>query len=91
MNWGEFARDLRIAGQGRQEVHIFSLEGCARQGFLERLDGFDWEEPPAPTSRGWALLIFLLRYCVLAGLWILARPVLVLVAAVFILWELWPS
>jgi hypothetical protein len=91
MDWDEFARDLRIAGQGRQEVHIFSLEGCARQGFLERLDGFHWEEPPAPTSRGWALLIFLLRYCVLAGLWILARPVLVLVAAVFILWELWPS
>lgn len=89
MNWDEFSRDLRIAGQGQQEVHVFSLEGCARQGFLERLDGFDWEEPPTSTSKGWMLLISLLRYCALAGLWLLARPALLLAVAVFVLWVLW--
>ena len=86
MGWDEFARDLRIAGQGRQEVHVFSLEGCVRQGFLERLDDFDWEEPAAATSRGWTLLITLLRYCTLAGMWLLARPALLLGVVALVFW-----
>ena len=89
MNWDEFARDLRIAGQGRQEVHVFSLEGCVRQEFLDRLDGFDWEEPRTPAQRGWTLLISLLRYCTLAGLWIVARPAFLLAVVAFSLWALW--
>lgn len=42
LTWDEFARDLILARRHTRDVHVFSLEGCVGQGFLERLVRFDW-------------------------------------------------
>ena len=45
LSWDELARDLRLAWYWCEDIHIFSLEGCVQQGFLDRLDGFVWDAP----------------------------------------------
>ncbi len=45
LTWEEFARDLRMAWRWTDDIFIFSLEGCVEQGFLSRLQDFDWEQP----------------------------------------------
>jgi hypothetical protein len=45
LNWEEFSRDLRLAWYWCNDLHIFSLEGCVRQGFLNRLKTFAWDQP----------------------------------------------
>ncbi len=85
LSWEELARDLAIARRNSRQVHVFSLEGCAEQGFLERLANPDWEQgghPPMP----WAPLVSGARILVQALLWFLARPwILLLVACALIL------
>jgi hypothetical protein len=54
LGWDELSRDLRLARKLSSDLHIFSLEGCVRQGFLPRLRTFDWEgpvEPPRAAAR----------------------------------------
>jgi hypothetical protein len=41
-----FLRDLRIAAQYTDTVHIFSLEGCVERGWLAKLADVDWDRPP---------------------------------------------
>ena len=43
LSWDEFSRDLRLAQRWTDDIHIFSLEGCVQQGFLQQLRSFDWE------------------------------------------------
>jgi hypothetical protein len=50
LDWEEFARDLRLAKRCTDDIHIFSLEGCVQQGFLQQLLGFDWESPVTPSA-----------------------------------------
>jgi len=45
LTWEEFSRDLRLAWNWCEDLYIFSLEGCAQQGFLERLKTFVWDYP----------------------------------------------
>jgi hypothetical protein len=45
LNWQEFSRDLRLAWVFTNDIHIFSLEGCLKQGFLNRLKNFEWDQP----------------------------------------------
>ena len=45
LTWDELARDLRLARRHTDDIHVFSLEGCVEQGFLERLVDFDWGVP----------------------------------------------
>lgn len=45
LSWEELSRDLRLARRWTKELHVFSLEGCVRQGFLSRLRELDWEAP----------------------------------------------
>ncbi|HEX6910031.1 MAG TPA: hypothetical protein VF142_06540 [Longimicrobium sp.] len=45
LSWEELARDLRLARRHTDDIHVFSLEGCVEQGFLERLVDFDWGVP----------------------------------------------
>jgi hypothetical protein len=51
LSWEEFASDLRLAGCWRDEVFVYSLEGCVRQGYLAELVEFDWEKPISPPTR----------------------------------------
>lgn len=45
LTWDELARDLRLAWYWCNDVYIFSLEGCVRQGYLEQLKQFSWDYP----------------------------------------------
>jgi len=54
LDWEEFSRDLRVAAHFSPTVGVYSLEGCVRQGFLERLKSMDWNQPvtiPADALR----------------------------------------
>ncbi|MCP3143165.1 hypothetical protein [Pyxidicoccus xibeiensis] len=50
LDWAELSRDLRLAVRWTHDLHVFSLEGCVRQGFLSRLRTFDWDAPVDPPS-----------------------------------------
>jgi hypothetical protein len=77
MSWEEFARDLRLAARWHDDIFVYSLEGCVRQGFLARLPGFDWNEPvELPLKR--ARQVDTARKAVRAVLWASAHPRLVL-------------
>jgi len=54
LDWEEFARDLRLARSQTEDIHVFSLEGCVQQGFLQRLHSFDWEGSVTPSVVGTA-------------------------------------
>lgn len=45
LTWDEFTRDLRLTRRHTRDIHVFSLEGCVEQGYLERLVDFDWGVP----------------------------------------------
>jgi hypothetical protein len=87
LTWQEFARDLRLAGQWSDEVFVYSLEGCVRQGFLARLAGFDWDQPVIPTLNA-AKKITGVRRVVQAILWASAHPTLVVFGSLALAWLL---
>ncbi len=77
LDWVELSRDLRLARRWSKDIHIFSLEGCVQQGFMERLKDFDWDGPvriPLNETRGTNLFRKILR----GFLWGSAHPILVL-------------
>jgi hypothetical protein len=76
LNWEQFSRDLRLAGQWRDEVYIFSLEGCVHQGFLQPLCEFDWDQTAIPPLEG-ARRVTRVRRALQALLWGSAHPTLV--------------
>ncbi|GAB4420810.1 MAG: hypothetical protein OHK0039_34870 [Bacteroidia bacterium] len=45
LTWEALGRDLLLAQQVSAEVHIFSLEGCLRQGWLAGIRDFDFSQP----------------------------------------------
>ncbi|MFL5348628.1 MAG: hypothetical protein ACJ8AT_27850 [Hyalangium sp.] len=72
LSWDELSRDLRRARLWCADLHVFSLEGCVRQGFLTRLRSFDWEQPaqgPQTKTRRMELM----RRVGKAVLWAAAR------------------
>lgn len=44
LDWNEFSRDLLVASHFRNHIRVYNLEGCVRQGFLPRLETFDWSQ-----------------------------------------------
>jgi hypothetical protein len=44
LNWSEFSRDLIVAAHFSHVVGVYNLEGCIRQGFLERLKTVNWNQ-----------------------------------------------
>ncbi|WP_426731551.1 hypothetical protein [Myxococcus faecalis] len=48
LDWTELSRDLRLAVRWTHDLHVFSLEGCVKQGFLPRLRDFNWDAPVEP-------------------------------------------
>jgi hypothetical protein len=48
----QFQRDLLLAAKASPWLYVFSLEGCVRQGFLEKLIEFDWnQEQKKPETK----------------------------------------
>lgn len=87
LSWNELARDLRLAARWSNDIYLFSLEGCVRQGFLARLKAFDWSQPvvwPFWTARKVEQRRSLFRVV----LWGSAHPLLVLGAALGLGWVL---
>lgn len=53
LEWAQLARDLRMAWYWCDEIFIFSLEGCFRQGFITYLKTFQWDQiilPPLKSA-----------------------------------------
>jgi hypothetical protein len=51
LTWNEMERDLRLAWYWTNDLFIYSLEGCVKQGYLHRLRSFEWDHPIlAPTE-----------------------------------------
>lgn len=73
LSWDEFARDLILASYQTTTIHIFSLEGCVNQGFVEPLIDFDWTDEVA-IPRDEATQVGRLRSLFRMGLWLSARP-----------------
>lgn len=68
----ELTRDLRLARRWTDDIHVFSLEGCVRQGFLARLRDFDWETPveALAPARGVDGLRWVARQVLRASSWL---------------------
>lgn len=78
LQWEEFARDLRLCAMQEKPIHVFSLEGCLKQGFLERLETFDWQKDT--DIPGTVRKVTAYRTGITALLWILERPWVLLIA-----------
>lgn len=77
LTWDEFSRDLRLCVMKEKPIHIFSLEGCVEQGFLSRLNTFDWDTPtnvPNGVNK-----VRTIRTGMAALLWLLERPWVILI------------
>lgn len=68
LNWEAFARDLRIAAEFTDLIHVFSLEGCVWSGYLDRLQAFDWS-PPKRIALRHRLIMRALRSGIGVVLW----------------------
>ncbi len=84
--WEEFSRDLLLAHHWqRDEIFIFSLEGCLRQGFLHKLIDFDWSQPvSAPNETARQIDNF--RKAAHGCLWASAHPLAVLLGLIGVAW-----
>lgn len=78
LNWEEFSRDLRLCVMREKPIHIFCLEGCVQQGFLSRLNTFDWDRPV--NIPGKLIRIKATRTGITTVLWMLERPWVLLIA-----------
>jgi len=80
LTWEEFARDLRLAWRWCDDLHIFSLEGCVQQCFIERLKTFAWDYPIILPSSNRAR-VDQWRRALRSGLWLSAHfAILVMLA-----------
>ncbi len=84
LTWDEFTRDLLLARRWCDAIHVFSLEGAVRQGFLARLRNFEWTQPPAIP---WAAFRGAERFrrALRAGLWASAHPGIIIVGVIGVL------
>lgn len=88
LTWDELARDLRLAWYWNEDLHIFSLEGCVQQDYLDKLSSFVWDNPVLlPESSqlrvdGW-------RRSLQSLLWILSHSLVLLLtlAGGIVLWK----
>jgi hypothetical protein len=85
LDWEGFSRDLRLARRWTEDVHVFSLEGCVRQGFLERLLTLDWSAPVQPPTE-MAAKVEGYRRCLRAVLWVDANPIALVAGLVAVVW-----
>ncbi len=86
LDWEAFSQDLQIASALSPYVYIFSLEGSVGQGFLARLQDFDWDADPC-MPRGDTRALAAARRGLRGALWAGSHPLPIL-AAVFALWAI---
>jgi len=85
MDWPALKRDLLLASRSTDDLYIFSLEGCLRQGFLDKLAHLDWEEyeivPPKQTRN-----MGLFRGALQTIAWAASHPLWVFVGILSLSW-----
>jgi len=78
LTWDEFSRDLRLCVMCEKPIHIFCLEGCVEQGFLSKLNTFEWDKgAPIPEKVNRVRAI---RTGITLILWLVERPWVILIA-----------
>jgi hypothetical protein len=82
LTWDEFERDLRLAWNWRDQLFIFSLEGCVQNGYLDRLKTFKWD---APILLPQTLQVDAWRRSLWSGLWLAEKLPLLLAGAAAVL------
>lgn len=87
LDWNEFSRDLHLARRWVNDIYIFSLEGCVREGFLERIKSFDWNQPCTPPLSAVAR-VNQARRALRTGLWLSAHPLTTLSTLFALVWLL---
>jgi hypothetical protein len=85
LSWDELSRDLRLARRWRDEILIYSLEGCVGRGLLQRLRTFDWNEPVGPPLDA-ARRVDQWREALRSLLWATSHPLFLLAAILAIAW-----
>jgi hypothetical protein len=85
LNWQELQRDLLLAYQHTDHIYVFSLEGCAQQGFLEKLTNFDWNQEPVIPVIG-ARNVSRFRKLVQVLLWSTSHPLILLSTGLVLIW-----
>ncbi len=87
LDWNELSRDLHLARRWVSDIYVFSLEGCVREGFLERIRDFGWEQPcTAPLSA--VAQVNQARRALRTGLWLSAHPFTTLSTLFALVWLL---
>lgn len=82
LTWEEFSSDLRLAWRTGKPIYVFSLEGCIRQGFLDRLTTFDWNARIDLPRSG---LVKAARSGLHGLLWMAQRPFVILAGVISII------
>jgi hypothetical protein len=85
MDWPALKRDLLLASRSTDNLYIFSLEGCLRQGFLDKLARLDWEEneiAPIQQTRNMGLF----RTAIQTVAWAASHPLWVIVGIFGLNW-----
>ena len=72
INWDELRNDLLIAHRLKNDIFIFSLEGCLEQGYLDQIIALDWNEKPGQFP--YQTLVKIVRKIIQAGFSIITRP-----------------
>jgi hypothetical protein len=76
LTWEELVRDLRLAWVYTDDIYVYSLEGCVRQGYLNRLKTFEWDQPILEPVEA-AVQVDAWRQTLGSALWIIAHPLVV--------------
>jgi len=87
LTWEELKRDLLLASHWSEYLYVFSLEGCVRQGFMQKIAELDWvESMPEPTFG--VKKVNLIRGSMQAFLWLTSRPLLILSLVMLSWWSI---
>jgi hypothetical protein len=88
LSWDEFSRDLMVASHFTNQIGVYNLEGCVRQGFLARLEAMDWHESvaiPRDSISHARRFGFLLR----TALWTATNSLYLAVVLLLLGWGAW--
>jgi hypothetical protein len=84
LTWKELSNDLIVASHFTNEIGIFSLEGCVKQGFLPLLKNFDWTRTVTLSSETLKKVNHF-RGGVQTAIWIVTYLPLILLAIILII------
>lgn len=89
LDWPALQRDLLHAHHhGIDTIHVFSLEGCVKQGMLPQIAALDWNQPVPPPDADMLARLTWLRRGIRGVLWLSTQPALLTGVGLLALWWL---